>query len=1312
MVDHHSYTKYFFAFLFALAAALIFSSAVFAQSETQVRGALADLGSVYGQPVTSESQARAICNLDEYLTACADIGKKYDLYSAEEEKQVDTILAELKAGVAEKIQACSTPECLFEVANELALRVSRKDKALAAEVDLTPIKIGEKKSIIAAAKEAGVNFDECRNMNPDTAPVDLLRACARLARDTRVQQHIPEEYRGAASGIDRSLELKEALASGKYQCGDNTLEGCGNFCLNPDAAAGGQGAPPVCREIAQTFFGPEGVKQLESAYSQVRQVNDFYAKRVEFQSFTTSDGRVLRDPAAVGRYLEEQGRQGNIEAVEKGMDYMVVNNFVTQEDKEFALQTLRKFKETGGNFGDFDRCRENPQGCERFVPDDRREEFRRSTKFSSIMEEILKGAGVPGPQFCNDPKYSQSCHDAYISALPRIRELAGESPEAARMAADLERSINFNANSFEARNKVEQEFRSQGVVRLGDREFSNFEDMNRFCNENPAVCVAESAKNNYINKDYAAQKYEVIYENRYEGPQTQFSGQGPYPGFQPPGFGGVPPGQTPGFTAPGPGFNLPPGFNKEEALKRFQEWLDNPQGPPPVFAPPPQGQLQKASCPQQYFRPCGDGFYREQARDSFGCYSLSECKPVPGYTPQTCTAFWEGYRFDPGSRQCRREGISGCSNPFPYHTQEECLGANPGVVSPTPFVCPALPTVDSCPVGQRKVVAWSSPECGTYYKCESESTPPPVGSDCVSYGDRLPGSHYMPESPSACFNSGMTQYIIKSTSEIKNCSENQIPGCSSTANQCPSGQYWNGTVCVNTSPTDCPSGQYWYVPPGTTAGYCKSTTETTCPSGQYWNGTACVSSTQTGQKEQIWNSLGLRSWIRADADQTRVDNLKAVCANVPSGSNVWTPQAGDSSSQDFGMPDPEKCRQAASCPSGQYWNGTACVSSGGTSCPTGQYWYVPSGGTSGYCKYNETTTCPSGQYWNGTACVNSTTCPSGQTWNGTSCASSTTCPSFAHDMGSYCMLNNDTSRCASYSNASTDGNYTSSQCTSTSGTGSCPSGQYWYVPSGGTSGYCRSSTETTCPSGQYWNGTACVNSSTSCGTGYYWSGTACVSTCSSTQYWDGTACVNTTQNTSCPEGQYWSGTVSACVNSTTCPSDQYWNGTNCVSSGSTTCPSGYSWSSTNNSCVPDTTGSTSCGSGYYWSGTACVSSCPSTQYWNGTACVDNTSSGGSTTCPSGQYWNGTSCVNSTTCPSDQYWNGTSCVNSTTCSSGQYWNGTACVNTSPTDCPSGQYWDGAACVTSSSSRPPFAHYVAEVRTVFHRFADFVSDLFRR
>ena len=51
-----------------------------------------------------------------------------------------------------------------------------------------------------------------------------------------------------------------------------------------------------------------------------------------------------------------------------------------------------------------------------------------------------------------------------------------------------------------------------------------------------------------------------------------------------------------------------------------------------------------------------------------------------------------------------------------------------------------MPTIDSCPAGQKKVQAFSSPECGIYYRCVSETGTtqtypyqPPAGTEPAPY---------------------------------------------------------------------------------------------------------------------------------------------------------------------------------------------------------------------------------------------------------------------------------------------------------------------------------------------------------------------------------------------------------------------------------------------------------------------------------------------------------------------------------------------------------------------------------------------------
>jgi len=79
---------------------------------------------------------------------------------------------------------------------------------------------------------------------------------------------------------------------------------------------------------------------------------------------------------------------------------------------------------------------------------------------------------------------------------------------------------------------------------------------------------------------------------------------------------------------------------------------------------------------------------RPVAPDNSGSTVVS---PDPDGGFVTCMAFWTGYWFDEAAGACRSGGRSGCSNPFPFETSEECQAAHPAASSPVrpPVVCMA-----------------------------------------------------------------------------------------------------------------------------------------------------------------------------------------------------------------------------------------------------------------------------------------------------------------------------------------------------------------------------------------------------------------------------------------------------------------------------------------------------------------------------------------------------------------------------------------------------------------------------------------------
>ncbi|MBI5153418.1 MAG: hypothetical protein HZA36_03090 [Parcubacteria group bacterium] len=264
-----------------------------------------------------------------------------------------------------------------------------------------------------------------------------------------------------------------------------------------------------------------------------------------------------------------------------------------------------------------------------------------------------------------------------------------------------------------------------------------------------------------------------------------------------------------------------------------------------------------------------------------------------------------------GKRYCQLNNERKCDYNYPSYLTN---GTNYKVES-----CPAETTPQACPAGQY----WYSPPGGGAGSCTST-----VNSTCDASLKQLlgDGCHQM-----STDSSGRALYCDGSmTKSAKQGDTTTTPGCSPSNTQ------------------QCSSGQYWYVPSGGGAGYCKASDQ------------------QANQREQVWNSLGLRSWVRNDADPVRVENLKQACANTPSGANVWMPDAGSAPSVNFGMPDPEKCRtysQQSQCPAGQQW--------------------VSQGGTAGYCKVAEVKQCSQGQSWDpaSQSCrVYQGQCPDGQLW--------------------------------------------------------------------------------------------------------------------------------------------------------------------------------------------------------------------------------------------------------------------------------------------------------------------------------------------
>jgi len=1083
----------------------------------QVRAALDDLGKIYGKPVATVAEAGAICNIEKYINDCAEIGKQHNLYKPEDLTQVNALLEEIKGSVAKSLENCVTDECVLGVAQELANRVVKKNPSLATRLDLTQQKVNEQKQIVKVAGEMGVDVKACRDMDPDTAPVDMLRACTKLARDPSVGRYISADVRKGVDSIDKTAELRDALANGGLSCGDNTLEGCGSYCLNPSAELRSQGVsaiPSVCRQIAEKYFGAEGIASLEAGYAGVGQITEYYRKQSTSTVFATIDGRTLTNLADIGRYMEEQGKNGNVDAVEKGMNFMVAHGFVKPEEKVFVLAMVQKIKDQGG-LADFDVCQKNPEQCAQYTPQEYKGQFDILQKVQAIAKKEL---GFD-PRECQ----SRNCVEGIKRALPQIEALGSDDTNVKRIIEDMKSGI----RQAEARPQFETAVQQGG----GPGGCRSETECNAYCSDlaHGPECLAFGAKYKVFQGEDVSKRYQEYHDYVQGGPSGfatspsgTFPGQGPYTGFQP---NSVPqPGQYPGFTQPGPGFAPPPGFGgsgpSPECLAAIQAG-DFAKAKTACYVPPqpvyqrfctgvvdpsacanqpgtvPSQSLNcevqcvpaPQSCPAVAAPYCPEGQRAEALRDARGCTVYGGCLSS-GQVPSLGSIAYP-VTIAGGSYGRAAEALQACqvnANRLTQAERELCaaIGRETGSTTPpSTTACPALPTVNTCPAGSRRTLSFSSPACGEYYTCVPEGSSVPPSFPSGSVGGQVCDSGLISLLGSGCHN----MYTDSAGIPV----------------------FCDGPMSKSARRGD-------------------SVAQSGCQGGGY--------SAPSGQREQIWNSLGLRSWIRSDADTARIEQLKQSCTAVPASSNVWLSQAGNSASVDFGMPDPAKCQLATTCPSGQYWNGSACSTSGAgtggySTCEQyGSGWhsmdssgncfnsamteYKTPAGTLNYCSSayvpgcsgggtSTTSSCPSGQYWNGSLCVSST--------GGGTTTSCTVYGSGWHTMDS-------SGNCF---------NPDMTQYKTTNGTlYSCST-----TPATGCSG---SSSGSSCPSGQYWNGTSCVtNTTTSCSSGQYWNGSACVATsatdCPSGQYWSGSACVaNPDPATGCAQaGGTWDAATSYCT---------------------------------------------------------------------------------------------------------------------------------------------------------------------------------------
>ena len=1080
------------------------------------------------QDLDCQTVAQCAEKFDANFEQGITLAQKYDIYTPEEKKLAATFQTE----VLERLRTVSQDNFEEEIL-ALANKILKEKPALAKTMGVTRQGVDSAEIIINTVKDAGVDIGICQK-SPEDLSREQLIACIKASNDLSSKEKVVGDYipkeNTKAKEAERMLDLENSLLAGEYSgLGKIGVEQAGQICLKP-----GSESIADCDQIAQRFFGNEGVKYLQEARQQTTRIKEYYTQGIEKMELVTPDGQKLIGKGAIKNACDKAFENSNLGLARACGNFAVKNGYATQAEIEDGLKLMESFSQKAEGVN-FDNCRFNPESCREFLPDEFRSQFDSQFEIIKIMSESI-GFDPARCENSYDPDIGKRCLEGAKKALSQVEAIAQKSPEARRIVDEIRSHINEGERMTERRDKFHEESRAGGNA--GPGGCRGPEECFKYCSQpvNSAECISFGAKSQIFDQNTVVQRFNIVNESNQGFDYRSFpnlpdsSGQfGQQPRFnnQYPPQNPYPPRQPAGPSPECMAAISSGDFAKAKtACSSVTENYPRPIAEPfpvcPVYAMP---------------SPCPAGQMRQPVSDAKGCPTYGACTVIENYKP-----------VDTSPRPCSSgqywNGTTCVASPIPQCSSNQWWDSN------TQTCKSSQPVSNSCGSLITQATCQASPGCGwANGACGGNTT---TGNTC-------PAGQYWYYPPA-----GGAGYCMSSNNTT-----------------CTSGQYWNGTACVSSPTSTSWSSKTWTFKDGTTqsssilsrtdseytayisriesdcrakyfAGWkpgagdqtnwqgfgvpecsttATTTTATSCASGQYWNGSACVANTSGNCPTGYHSHSESGGFCMNDQE-----NYSGTCYNSAGTATMVCPQ------QTYAGPG---------CASGQYWNGSVCVSSGsGCGSYTNQANCVGSSlgcnwktsGSNGWCEQATTAgscgnyICESGET---TSCLRDcatyTSCPSGQYWDysANSCKSNTSYGGCTGTTQSSCT---STSNC--YWNSS--GNYCYYQSTSPSST-SCPSGQYWYTPPSGDSGYCMTSTTSSCPSGQYWNGSSCVSSTTS-------------TTCSSGQYWNGTACV-ATSTTDCPSGQYWNGTAcqsntttSPTTSSTTCSSDQYWDGSSCVTS--------------------------------------------------------------------------------------------------------------------------------------------------------------------
>jgi len=783
---------------FWLASLLAVFSFQFTLAESEIPGNLVPLAEELGCQ-TKEECAKAF---DSNFEKGIELAEKYQVYS----KEQSDIAQSYKQEVISKLNNITEEnfeEEIVKIAKELL-----KNPKLAKSFQLDKDSVNAAETIVAEVKNAGVGVDICSQSAETLSREQLigcLEASKKLAKKSAiVQKYIPRGVIEKTNMADMAASLDEALSKGDYPELGKTAEEAGQKCLNS-----GSESLKSCDEIAQKFFGPEGVKQLAAARTQTKQAGDFYLKGLENLELVTSDGRKIAGKTAIKDTCEKAFETGDVKLARSCGEFAVKNGFTSQKEMDDGLKLFESMADKNINF---DQCRSNPELCEEFIPEERRKEFEGNKK----IYEIMKAEAGFNPIECErgnvDFEIGRKCFEASQKALPKLKEIAADYPEVQRMVSEIEFGIKREGEQKQKGDDFGKFFSQQA----GPGGCKNEGECFAYCNDpaHGAECISFGAKHEVFQGNEAVERYQK-YNNIMTSPS-------------------------------------PSNYNQAGQYGQYGQYGENGfnQGGPNTNR-------------QIYPYPAGD---------NRGAYANTGNFGGPGPSPECFAAIQSG-DFVKAKEIC-----SVPANPYQYQPPYQI---NPNYQQSSNSSYPSYDEKEKC---YRNGGFWTGNYCD--YQNRSAS----------SYSSYSYSSY-----PSSTYSS----YSYSSYPSYSSCTNEMVSllgtGChfmyndsSNTAVYC-NGEMTKSAKLGDTAAKDgCQSGSY------SSYGY------SSYPSSAY---SSYSYTPPSGQKEQIWNSYGLRSWIRTDASLAKIENLKQICANVTSaGGNIWMTGAGDYNSQDFGMPDETKCR--------------------------------------------------------------------------------------------------------------------------------------------------------------------------------------------------------------------------------------------------------------------------------------------------------------------------------------------------------------------------------------------------------------------